>query len=108
MKPTLRGSLIFVLILAALILMPAESTWANQKSQTLPTAPPPRLATPTAIIEPAFNIDPEKLARWCKYLQENPYRGLRMMGYPHPYSWWRLSKLKVACHELYPDIDFDY
>jgi hypothetical protein len=106
MKPVIRSSLIFVLMLAALILMPTESTWASQKSQTLPTAPPPRLATPTAIIEPTLSISPEKLARWCKYLQENPYWG--MTGYTHPYSWWRLSKLKVACHELYPDIDFDY
>jgi hypothetical protein len=104
MKTLIKGTLVLTFILVALVLMPVESTWAGQKAQTLPTAPPPRLATPTAIIQPDFTFDPEKLTRWCKYLQENPYWG---MGSVHPYSWWRLSKLKLACQELYPDLDFD-
>lgn len=95
MKPMIKSSLVLVFILAALILMPAQSTWAGQKAQTLPTAPPPGLATP------AFN--PEKLARWCKYLYENPYRGIGATY--RPYSL-RLMQLKIACQKLYPDMDY--
>lgn len=102
MKPMIKSSLVLIFILAALILMPAQSTWAGQKAQTLPTAPPPGLTTPAQALP---TLNPEKLARWCKYLQENPYWG---MGSNRPYSWWRLSRLKLACQAMYPNMEFDY